>query len=262
MAKVITFLVALLGLGVGSFLGVVVARGRGLFSKRRSFCDSCERVLAWWENIPLLSFSFLKGKCRTCRSPIPSWLPLTELITGLSFLFAYLSWQIIFPVFTFFSLVILFFWLIIVSILVLVLVIDLQKMIIPDWSVLVLVVLTILVELLTFSSFPALGNKILAALVASGFLLLLHLITKGKGMGLGDVKLAIFMGLFLGLAKVILALYLAILTGAFLGVIMIGLRKAKFKQQVPFGPFLVLGTFVSWWWGNNVLLIVTKWLGF
>jgi len=255
MAEMFVVLVALLGFGVGSFLSVVVSRGKKLFAKKRSFCDACKRTLFWWENIPLLSFSFLRGKCRTCRSPIPFWFPLVELITGLSFLFTYLTWKTNFFVFGFSSLAVLFLWLIIA-------VIDCRKMIIPDWSVISLLVLTILIEFLTFSSFPALGNKLLGALVAFGFLLFLHLITKGKGMGLGDVKLAIFIGLFLGFSKAVLALYLAILTGAVWGVIMIMLKKARFKQQVPFGPFLVLGTFISWWWGNNILFWLTQWLGF
>ena len=250
------------GLGVGSFLAVVISRGRKLFSKKRSFCDSCERVLVWWENVPLFSFFFLKGKCRTCRSPIPFWFFATELITGLTFLFTYLTWQASFFSFSFSSLIILLLWLIITSFLILVLVIDFQKMIIPDWSVLGLVIFSLIFQFFTFSSSGDLVNKLLAGLAASGFLLFLHLITRGKGMGLGDVKLAIFMGLFLGLSKVILALYLAILTGAFLGVIMIGLKKAKFKQQIPFGPFLVLGTFVAWWWGDNILFWTNQWLGF
>ncbi len=257
----ICILVALLGFGVGSFLAVVVSRGKKLFAKKRSFCDSCKRVLTWWENVPLVSFLFLKGKCRTCYSPVPSWFFLTELITGISFVFTFLAWQNLGFLFSFFHLAILFFWLVIASLLILVLVIDIQQMIIPNWIVISLLLITILLEIVAFSSFPEAGGKLLSALVASGFLLFLHLITKGKGMGLGDVKLAIFIGLFLGLPKAALALYLAILTGAFWGVIMIGLRKAKFKQQVPFGPFLVLATFVSWWWGDNIWSLITQWLG-
>ena len=93
---------------------------------------------------------------------------------------------------------------------------------------------------------------ILAGLVAAGFFFLLVLLTRFRGMGLGDVKLAGLMGLFLGFPGIITALYLAFLTGATAGVILILLGKKKFKSQISFGPFLVLATLITWFWGEKI----------
>jgi len=97
--------------------------------------------------------------------------------------------------------------------------------------------------------------------ISAGFFYLLLLITHGRGMGLGDVKLAGLMGLILGWPKILAALYLAFLTGAFFGVILILLGKKKFGQHIPFGPFLTTATFVSLFWGEKIWLWAEKILG-
>jgi len=91
---------------------------------------------------------------------------------------------------------------------------------------------------------------------ASGFLLILNLITKGNGMGMGDVKLALFMGLFLGYPKIIIAFYVAFIVGAIFGLILMFFKKATKKSQVPFGPFMILGILVAWWWGEKVIELI------
>jgi prepilin signal peptidase PulO-like enzyme (type II secretory pathway) len=97
------------------------------------------------------------------------------------------------------------------------------------------------------------SNYLISTIGASLFFLLLVLITKGKGMGLGDVKYGAFMGLLLGYPGIVVGLYTAFLTGALVGVILIIAKKRKFGQIIPFGPFLVLGTVVAMFWGNQLL---------
>lgn len=254
------------GLSVGSFLGVAVKRGESFLRKQkiswavvlgikggeRSRCDFCKRPLSWWENIPLVSYLFLRRRCRTCHSPIPRWYPVLELGTGIIFLLTYFFWQKGFV--GYFSLVL---FLSVSAFLVFIFVFDARNQIILDEATGGLIGLSLL-----FRFFQgAFLNYFLVGLGATSFLFLLHLITKGRGMGLGDVKFAFFMGFFLGWPKIILAFYLAFLTGGLLGVIMILLRKVKLKRKIAFGPFLVWGTIVSWWWGEEIIFFLLKWMG-
>jgi prepilin signal peptidase PulO-like enzyme (type II secretory pathway) len=123
-------------------------------------------------------------------------------------------------------------------------------MILPDFSTVILIIIAFSGVMFDESNVIP---YLLSALVASGFLLILNLITKGKGMGMGDVKLAIFMGLFLGPQKTTVAFYVAFIVGAIYGLILMALKKAKKKSQIPFGPFLILGIFGAWWWGDIII---------
>ena len=254
-------LVLVLGLAGGSFLGVVVSRWERGFGKKRvnwrevfglsrwkrSCCDSCRRSLFWWENVPLLSFLFVKGRCGTCRAPIPFWYFLVELGTATIFFLAYLFWaksgEGVFSLLVYLFISFLLFF---------VFVFDWRNQLIPNEVVGGLIALSLFLGFSLPAFFSGLGGVF--------FLLFLHFLTRGKGMGLGDVKLAFFMGLFLGWPKTGVAFYLAFLTGGIFGVIMVLLKKAKLKGKVPFGPFLVGGTFAAWWWGDWIWSIAFRWL--
>jgi prepilin signal peptidase PulO-like enzyme (type II secretory pathway) len=263
-ASVLLFFV--LGASFGSFLGMCVSRiGSILGSKQklsislfsgRSLCDNCKNKLKWWENIPIISFLWLKGKCRNCHSPIPFWYFLIELTTAVAFLFTFFYWRNSFFSFDFASIFVLLIFLLISLLLVFILFFDLQFLIIPDEVIISLLLLTILLKILTGFSFASLFSAVGSFL----FLLLLFLLTKGRGMGFGDVKYAFYMGLFLGWPSTLVSFYLAFLTGSLVGVIMILLKKAKIKQKIAFGPFLVFGTFIGWWYGEAVFKTVLKWL--
>ena len=131
---------------------------------------------------------------------------------------------------------------------------DLKYMILPDFSTIILVILVVGFVIGRPLESP-LQQHILAAVGSTLFLGVLYLITKGKGMGLGDVKLAIFIGLFLGY-KVIVAYYVAFLTGAVLGGGLMLLNKVKKTTPIPFGPFLILGVVVAYWWGEKIIFWV------
>lgn len=251
------FLVLILGLAVGSFIDCVVYRinedkkGWKKIFIGRSYCPKCRHQLAWYDNLPLLSFIFLRGKCRWCRSPIGWHYPLAELATAILTLLVFYLFRIQMQIY---DLRFLIYKLIIIWVLIAIFLSDLRYRTIPDQIVYPAIFLTLGYHFFTFSKYhtTVYGNYLLAGLGAAGFFLLLVFLTKAKGMGLGDVKLAGLMGLFLGFPKIVVALCLAFLTGALVGGILVLTKKKTFKSQIPFGPFLVGATFISLFWGEKI----------
>ena len=209
-----------LGLVVGSFLNVVIYRlNNGLSPLRgRSFCPRCKHQLAWGDNVPLLSFLLLRGKCRYCHSPISWQYPLVELATGiLTVVVLHTSFNLLLT----YALIAIF-------------VSDLLYYTIPDEIVWPMIGLSFLIS-----------PNLLPGLGAAGFFLSLVLLTHSRGMGMGDVKLAGLMGLALGWPKISVAILLAFLTGATVGVILVLMGKKGLKSRIPFGPFLAGATLIS-----------------
>ena len=130
---------------------------------------------------------------------------------------------------------------------------DWKYMILPDFATIILIIISFLGVL--FDE-PNITPYLLSAVISAVFLLAINLATKGKGMGMGDVKFALFMGLFLGYPKIILAFYLAFVLGAIYGIVLVFLKKANKKSQVPFGPFLILATILAWMMGDKLLNLV------
>lgn len=221
------FLSVVVGLAFGSFISAFTYRyPKGIsILKGRSFCDRCKREIGWKENIPLLSYLFLKGRCKYCKKKISLRYPLIEIMTAIGLvLLANL------PDFYFFGSLFL--------ILLAVLIIDWEKQMIPDDLVFGAIGITLLYFFLINYSFIFIN--ILSGLTASLFLLGIYLATKGRGMGLGDVKLALLGGLVLGWPDFVVWLFLSFVTGALVGLILILFKKAKFREPIPFGPFLVI----------------------
>lgn len=243
----------LLGLVVGSFLNCVIYRSAHelSFVKGRSFCPKCKHQLSWKDNLPLLSFIILKGRCRYCHSPISLQYPLVEFSTGILFVFTYLhhrqNYELGMMNYGGVSLILLVYYLVLVSALIVIFVTDLLYEIIPDEVVYSATVISLPYSLFTIHS------SLFTAIGASLFFLSLYLATSGRGMGLGDVKLAFLIGLVLGFPQTIIALYIAFLTGALVGVILVLSKKKKTKDHVPLGPFLSAGTIVSLFWGTQIL---------
>jgi prepilin signal peptidase PulO-like enzyme (type II secretory pathway) len=205
----------------------------------RSVCDFCGKQLKWQDNIPVISWFILKGKSSCCGKKLPITYPLVELLTGILFLinfqFSNSNFQSIlfYPIIVFLIFSAFF---------------DLKWMILPDFSTLFLLIIGLFLSI-----------NIWAAVLSFVFLLFLYLVTKGKGMGFGDVKYALFMGLILGMNKMVIAYYIAFIAGALVGVVAMILKKKKFKSEIPFGPFLILGTIVAWWWGEKIWYYVLSW---
>jgi leader peptidase (prepilin peptidase)/N-methyltransferase len=245
------FFIFIFGLSIGSFLNVLIYRlPRSLKLTGRSFCPTCKKKISWYDNIPVISYLFLRGKCRKCHSPISWQYPAVELVTGI--LFILVAYLISFDN-HYWIIELLSYW-VIVSALIVIFFIDLKHQIIPDQVIYPAIVITFLFQ--TYSLQLAIYSYFLAALGASLFFLILYLVTRGKGMGFGDVKLAVLMGLILGPQRLILALYLAFLTGALIGVILILAKKKRFGEQIPFGPFLSGATIIALFWGETMV----KWL--
>jgi leader peptidase (prepilin peptidase)/N-methyltransferase len=251
------------GLAIGSFISAYTYRTPKEKSVKvgRSFCPKCKEKIAWYDNIPLISYLFLKGKCRRCQKKISIRYPLVEFATAFLFVLVtyyffncgsgvlggyvasiYCSWRDIVGV------IALPFLLVVVSVLVSVFVVDFENNLIFDSNVFLLFAVTAV--LLIFSPAETLYTRFLTGFSFASFLLLIHLLTKGKGMGLGDVKLAIPLGMILDWRGSFVWMFLSFVIGAVVGLVLIFLKKAKFGRQIPFGPFLVASFFLALFCGH------------
>jgi len=253
MSTFFYLVIFLFGLLFGSFLNSVIYRLEigGSFLKGRSYCPHCKHKLIWQDLIPVLSFLFLKGKCRYCQKPISWQYPLVELATGFIFLLFFLT-SLNLNNFTYVYLLIMSCFLIIVF------VYDLKHYIIPDKIIYPAILVSgiwYLVSGIFFNLYTKyeMLNTIYSAVGAAAFFLAIVLISRGKWMGVGDIKLAFLMGLILGWPNILVALFLAFFIGAIIGIGLIATGKKTLKSEVPFGPFLVAGTFLALFWGQNII---------
>lgn len=282
-----------LGLAAGSFLNSFIyrfERGEGVvFSEGRSFarsrCPACRRVLRWFELIPLLSFFALGRECRTCRVRISWQYPIVELLAAL--LFAFVFWQFLasgsaggFDPSTEFIpsvveglgikfqisniglqgiLSLLFSWYF-VAVLVVVAVFDARAYIIPDrviWPAIFVALVYNVVRSLLEQDFLLFLRALGAGLGAAGFFWSLVVVSRGRWLGRGDVKLVAFLGLVLGWPGTVPALALAFWSGAIVGGALLVAGRKKISSPIPFGPYLVFGALVvlllgdvisqTWW---------------
>ncbi len=254
-------LIFLFGICVGSFLNVVIdrtAQGRSIV-KGRSACDFCHHVLSWYDLVPVASFLFLLGKCRYCQKKLSWQYPLVELATGSLFVLL-TQFSVFSSQFSIGSVLDLVFLFSIMSSLIVLFMTDLKYEILPDSIVVFGIVCAALY--MVFVTNTLILNHFLSGIFASLFFLLLYLATKRRGMGFGDVKLAILLGFFVGFPSIFLAIYLAFLTGAVVGIILIVAKKKKFKgDRIPFGPFLIGGTIVCFFFGQQLWQITLRLLG-
>jgi len=248
----------ILGAIVGSFLNVVILRwNSGLSLGGRSRCFSCSETLRWYELIPFFSFIFLRGKCSSCGAKISWQYFLVEFLTGMMFLLSSLFIFSSLPIFPFVTL--LFIW----SVLIVLAVYDLRHMILPDFFVFLFALFSAIFVLLNFLQG---GLKIGILDFLSGpilflFFFLLWFVSQGRWMGFGDAKLALGIGIFLGLEKGVVAVVLSFWIGAIVSILIIFYQKIQnfygktklslsskpitMKSEIPFGPFLILGTILS-----------------
>lgn len=257
-----------LGCIVGSFLNVVIDRlpkGQSIVYPP-SHCPHCRHRLGFVDLIPLFSFLLLQRKCRYCKGKISWYYPVVEATTGV--LFALTAYIVKIP--PNFPSVYLIYLLLIISALIVVFFTDLKYGIIPFKVVAIaLVIITLKYLFIGFSCFNGIASPRVAGLAMTSCLpfnyflsgigvflafLLLFLATKGRGIGFGDVVYGLLMGYVLGFPKIIPGVYIAFLTGALVSLILIVAGKKKFKGGViPFGPFLVTGTIVSLFWGQDII---------
>ena len=239
----------ILGTLIGSFLNVVILRyntGRGVI-RGRSSCPHCGHELAWFELVPVISYIFLGGRCRKCRSKISWQYPAVELLTGITFTAVYLKSVFLIPD------------LIVASLLIVILVYDLKHKIIPDGLVYGFIIVSLLRcgILLHYSFFPIL-DLLAGPIMFLPFFLLWYL-SSGRWMGFGDAKLAIGIGWFLGFFGALSAIILGFWIGAVVGIILLLWKRKEvtMKTEIPFAPFLILGLAVVYFFNIDVLGLST-----
>jgi len=240
----------ILGAILGSFLNVVIDRlstGRGIVGGR-SYCEHCKKTLSPIDLIPIFSYLFLGGKCRFCRKRIPQRLILVEILTGITF--TLIASLFMAQTITMFSAI---FLAAILWCLIGIFFADIEYGIIPDMLVILSTIASIAY---LFEKHVPLTNHLYAGIGSLFFFLLLFVVTRGRGMGFGDVKFSFVLGFLLGFPSVIVALYIAFLTGALVSIILVVWRKLRFfGSTIPFGPFLVVSVIISLFWGDQILQI-------
>ena len=248
----------MIGLAVGSFLNCVIYRldKEESFLKGRSFCPSCRHELACLDLIPVLSFLVLKRKCRYCGKKISWQYPLVELGTGFLFVLLLHYFWPSFSLHGFLTFIALIF---ISSSLIVIFIYDLRHYIIPDKVIYPAIAVAFIYQLLKaseagFVNFDS--GSLLYAFFGAGlvlfFFLFIFLISQGNWLGFGEVKLVFFLGLFLGWPNILIALFSSFLIGALIGTGLIALKRKTLKSEVPFAPFLVMGTFIALFWGEAI----------
>jgi len=233
---------------IGSFLNVCICR----LPKEQSIvwpgshCPHCQKPIQFYDNIPLLSYFLLKGKCRYCKRPISIQYPVVEGITALSSLFLIMRFG---PSLSF------LFYFAFIAALIVITVIDLYYQIIPDVISLpgvgVGLLASLLVPEITF------WNSLIGILLGGGSLFLVatlyQWLFKREGMGGGDVKFLAMIGAFLGWKAVILTILLSSLIGSITGIFIMVLKGKDSKYAIPFGPFLSLGAVISLFYGESLI---------
>lgn len=267
--------ITLIGLAVGSFLNVVIyrlplmlendwksqcrelleietqAEQTVTLSKPASTCPKCQHKIRAWENIPVISYLFLKGKCSQCHTAISIQYPLIEILTAVLSLTVAIkfgvSWQTVFGLILTWSLIAMS-------------VIDLHKLILPDNITLPILWLGLLISL--FNIFIDPTNSIIGAI--AGYMVLwiifqaFKLLTGKEGMGYGDFKLLALFGAWFGWELLPLLIILSSASGAIIGITMIAFKKQNRNTQIPFGPYLAIAGWICLIWGQQIMVWYIK----
>ncbi|KAA0257739.1 prepilin peptidase [Deferribacter autotrophicus] len=248
-----TFIIFIIGTIFGSFYNVIICRlpyGESIVTPS-SKCPQCNTKIKWYDNIPIISYLILKGKCRNCNASISVQYPLIELTTGLFTFFLYKMYGFDINFFKYFVLL---------SILLCAGVIDFKTALDDNFETGIIPNELSLGGFLPGFIFALIEKRIIVSLVgaAVGFLLLFlpgfiyKLLTGKEGMGGGDIKLFAMIGSFLGFKPLFFILFASSLLGAVVGVIFIAISKNK-DYPIPFGPFIGLATFIYIFFGNTLI---------
>lgn len=275
----VSFILFVFGLIIGSFLNVVILRYKpessvfALFPlSGRSHCRSCRKTLSWYELIPLASFLIQRGRCRSCKERLSVQYPLVEFLTGLIFLTPLYFYN---PQMHDYSIVAGALWTAAFIAFLVLSAIDYYWMIIPDELNFFIIALGI-VRILNEKTYSIFGdftgsfigqfsglfgirsdiwlNHLAGGAIGLAFIGLIILITRGRGMGMGDLKLSAALGVLFGWPDIAFLLALAFILGSVYGVYVLTLGKKGLKDSVPFGPFLILGAVTVVFFGKQLLM--------
>ena len=249
-------LVFFIGICLGSFANVCIYRlpKNKQIITGRSFCPKCKKTIKWFDNIPLISFLLLNGKCRKCHKPIPLKYFIIELITGIGFLLIYLNFNnyltIIFLSVLFLLYLIIFF-------------IDLKHFIIPDglnFGIMALAIFKNFLPNFNTSFIHDINQSIIGGIV--GYLsiwiiiYLYRVIKKIEGMGLGDAKLMTGIGLLFGWQSIPFVLFISAVLGLVFAIPYLINKKKNLRSKIPFGPFIITAGFIYFLYGDSLYSLI------
>ena len=241
------FIIFFFGAAIGSFIAASVYRIKNKKTiLTRSYCPRCKYQLRFFDLIPIFSFLFLRGHCRRCKKSIEVGSFIIEIISGLLFVFIFFyRWVYVFDA-NIFSLILVRDW-VFVGGLIFLFVYDLKYKILPDK-----VTIPLIIILFIFNIFLGvlIYNLLLAIVFGGGFFLLQWLISRGKWIGDGDIRMGALLGATLGFPGVIVALFLAYIIGGFFSAILLVRKKVKLKTEIAFGTFLAIGGVLALFFGD------------
>ncbi len=263
-------ILAVLGLCFGSFVNALVWRmherqktnNKKQITKNnqlsiihgRSMCPHCHHTLAWYDLLPVVSWLSLKGRCRYCHKPIGWQYPIVEITTALTFIISYLYWPYGFDAA---GITLLVFWLAILVGFMALTVYDLRWFMLPDkivFPITGLGVLAIVLYVIIAGSPGYLIDPLVGGLSLFGLFYALFHASKGTWIGGGDVKLAFLLGLLAGgFLESMLLLFVASIIGTAISLPFLVIKKLKAKSQIPFGPLLIMATFIVYLFGISLL---------
>ena len=242
-------MIFIFGICTGSFMNVCIYRlpaSKSIINPARSLCPNCGNIIRFYDNIPVLSYLWLKGRCRNCNSAIAFRYLLVEVLGGFFALCIYFKFGITIEAFVYYALI---------SSLIVITFIDIDHQIIPD-------VITLPGILIFFFASFALApitfkDSLLGILAGGGSLLLIavtyNLITKKEGMGGGDIKLLAMIGAALGWKGVLFTIFIGSTIGTLAGIILMLRTRRGLKLAVPFGPFLSMAAIIYIFFGSSII---------
>ena len=246
-----TIISFIMGIIFGSFYNVCIYRIPEKLSVANppSHCYNCNNRLKPQDLIPILSWTFLKGKCRYCGQKISPRYTLVELLTGILFAIVYLNFG--------YSIQTLY-YMFLTSLLIIITFIDLAHYIIPDGLLIIGSIVAIIINILGYGI--GIKEGLLGALICGGGTLLviylIELIIKKEVMGGGDIKFFAMLGLFLGIKLGLLVILLSVYVGAIYGILSIAyskLKKTEYNSMIPYGPFISVAAFIVVLYGSNIM---------
>ncbi len=253
-----SFLFFIFGLIVGSFLNVVVYRfrsGEGGIVTGSSHCRSCRNALGWQDNIPLVSYILLRGRCRQCKAGISLQYPLVEFLTGVSFSFAYFCTSVLYDLSGGILIGIALITSFLFAVMLLIFVYDYKYMEVPMaaiwWGVFFTFLLIMFFDFILEDTFVLFSSHFflhgMAGLIAFLFFFGMSYYSDERWMGYGDSFIALVIGFFLGPLGTFFAILFAVWSGATVGILLTLTGAKGMKSAIPFGPFLVSGFFVAFY---------------
>lgn len=242
------FIIFLFGCIIGSFLNVCIYRipENKSIAFPGSHCPKCSTPLKWYDLIPVLSFVFLKGRCRYCGERISPRYPAVELLNGLIYLFLYYSFGLGIDY---------FYYSIIISILMVIFFIDMDHQIIPNKLILIVFLLDIAYKIIRYFLLNESINILnyLSGLAIGAILFILIFIFSKGGIGGGDIKLIGVLGFILGMPLIFLNMFLSFVLGGIISIFLLIIKIKSRKDPIAFGPFLVIGFLISLFWGYEIV---------